>query len=827
MLPPRSLAILVLLALPSPAPSAAAPTSTTWAGGTVVDEAGRPVTGARVELLRADSVFLEVGRRGAATPIELLHLGDEDSGPQPKFHALSGADGRFRIAGLPADAWFVLRVLETGFTVLLQRGIESPAAGGQIALGTLRLPRVPAVHGRVVDSLGHPLPGAQVWALSQEDLDLRSRLTEPQVLGGGEAPVAVTDRDGRFSIPRFEPGILEVCGKGLAPARLSPVAARSNRVVLTAPPPSRRLTGRVIDGQGVPVAQAKVHLKAHGRDPWLVLAQERLWHPCPPRPRSDEAVPVYDKASSPEEVVALAGRDGRFAFELAGPVEGMEVRAEAAGCLRQESTLIPTPPRFPAKVELVLERGAVVSGRVLTARGLPAAGAEVAISGGRSEAAEPMRTDAAGRYRVPGIEPGARDVMIQHASGKVRRHVEVAAGLSRQPDLTLDDDSLREIRGRVTGPDGGGLAEAFVVAALVPAFEAWNDSATSGADGAFRLELRESNAAGKTLTLDVGKTGFAPRHLRLDPAAAAAATTPLAVRLDPGARLTGHILGVEAESLPEVTAEILQGDDRYRSPVSRDGEFRFAGLAPGELVATASYEGRCDSARLTLEPGAGGTVLNLEIPAGLEARGRVLAPDGTPVVGASVVFQSVQESPGCATEATVRADSGEDGAFATPLQEGRYTVLAHAPGYAPTVQGTPLTVSRNPVEGLEIRLGPGMGLGGHLLGLTPEEIARASVKAIAGPVYRSARIAADGTYHLDDLGPGEWSIHAEVQLAEGFRQRSGRVILEPEKATPPLDLDLAGTASLTLRFADAGGDLSYTAILMEQGEEPVEKSGPE
>jgi hypothetical protein len=790
----KSLAVVSLLALLSPVPVAPAQAPAAWASGTVVDESGRPVAGARVELLHADDIFLQYNRRGPESRMELLSAGDAE--PGPRFHAISGTDGRFRLAGLPADAWFVLRVLDNGFTVLVQRSIASPVAGGQIALGTLRLPRVPTVHGRVTDSRGRPLAGAQVWALSAADLELRGRFTDPQAVGGGEAPVAVTDRNGRFAIPRFEPGILEVCGQGLAPTRVTPFAARPSRIVLSAPPPPRRLAGRVVDGQGVPVAQAKVHLKAHGRDPWLVLAQERLWHPCPPLSRGDETVPVYDKASSAEEVVALAGRDGRFAFELAGPVEEMEVRAEAAGYLRQESTLVPAPPRFPAQVELVLERGAVVSGRVLTARGLPAAGAEVRISGGRSEEAAPGRTDAAGRYRVPGIEPGAREVMVQHASGTLRHHLEVTAGSSRQPDLTLVDDSLREIRGRVTGPDGAGLAEASVVAALVPALQAWNDSVTSGADGVFQLALRDSDAAGKTLSLDVEKDGFTPRHLRLDPAAVAAAgaadAAPLMVRLDAGSRLTGHILGVEMEALPEVTVEILQGSDRHRSPVSRDGEFRFAGLAPGELIATASSEGRCDSVRTTLEPGAEETVLDLEIPAGLEARGRVLAPDGTPVAGASVEFQSLQESPGCANEASMRADAGEDGVFSTPLQEGRYTLLAHAEGYAPTVQETPLAVAKYPVEGLEIRLEPGMALVGHLLGLTPEEILRASVKAVAGPVYRTARLAADGTYRFADLGPGEWSIHAEVGLGGVFRQRNGRVILKRGEAPPSFDLDLAG-----------------------------------
>ena len=34
----------------------------------------------------------------------------------------------------------------------------------------------------------------------------------------------MTGPDGRFAIPRFEPGILEVCGKGLSPVLSHPQA---------------------------------------------------------------------------------------------------------------------------------------------------------------------------------------------------------------------------------------------------------------------------------------------------------------------------------------------------------------------------------------------------------------------------------------------------------------------------------------------------------------------------------------------------------------------------------------------------------------------------
>ncbi len=47
--------------------------------------------------------------------------------------------------------------------------------------------------------------------------------------------MALTGRNGRFAIPRFEPGILGVCGQGLVPARVTPLASGPNRIVLSAP----------------------------------------------------------------------------------------------------------------------------------------------------------------------------------------------------------------------------------------------------------------------------------------------------------------------------------------------------------------------------------------------------------------------------------------------------------------------------------------------------------------------------------------------------------------------------------------------------------------
>ncbi|HEY0558082.1 MAG TPA: carboxypeptidase-like regulatory domain-containing protein, partial [Thermoanaerobaculia bacterium] len=161
----------------------------------------------------------------------------------------------------------------------------------------------------------------------------------------------------------------------------------------------------------------------------------------------------------PEKLVTLSDRKGRFTFELAGE-ETMQVEAEAAGYLRRADLKVSLSPRSPKKVEIVLERGAIVSGRVLTTDGLPAASAEISFPEGRNGLTTPAGTEGEGRYRIAGIEPGNQTMEVKHPSGQASSKLSIAPGENRRPDLILDGNGLREILGRVTGPDGEPIASA-------------------------------------------------------------------------------------------------------------------------------------------------------------------------------------------------------------------------------------------------------------------------------------------------------------------------------------------------------------------------------
>jgi len=289
--------------------------------------------------------------------------------------------------------------------------------------------------------------------------------------------------------------------------------------------------------------------------------------------------------------------------------------------------------------------------------------------------------------------------------------------------------------------------------------------------------------------------------VRLDPAEAFPA--PLEIRLDPGLRLAGHVLGFDAERTTGVSVEARQGEDLFTSQVSRDGEYRFASLTPGDwVVTTEGFRRTCGAARVTLEPGTKEAVLDLQIPPEVEVEGKVLAPDGTPVDGVHLTFRSLdKEAPACASVYEMTTPFEGDGSFSTELPEGRFTVLANVEGYAPTVQATPLTVAARPVKDLEIYLNPGSSLRGRILGLRSEEADPASVKATNGSVSQETKAAADGTYRLDDLGPGDWSVSATLGLEGSSRWLQTRVKLEPGQTEAVRDLDLLGELSFTARFA--------------------------
>lgn len=673
--------------------------------GTIVDSSGRPVEGARIELVRS-----QVGRTTAATGPPLAEDG--------LYRSTAGQDGRFDLSCLPPGC-FDLRIEGDGFAPLERTGVEIPAGAGLLDLGRFFVERGAVLAGRVVDPEGQPLAGAEIWVVPRAPRDWTAYYKE--------GPAAVSGSDGQFTLtdlPR-EGGIgLDVCRKGfLAESRtIREPPLEPLRIVLD---PAVRIVGRVLDPTGAPVAGAQIRAWLSGESP--------------DRPVSIRPCRLLDATAETD-----AG--GQFVLE-ALPPGWWTVRAEAAGWLSAETERRHVLAGASLDgVEIVLGAGAVLAGRVLAPDGAPLAGAEVRAYGERSD---PRATTAGdGTYHLPGVEPGERTVEATHPDHELASRTLVVASGENRLDLQLGASRRSEIRGRVLGPDGRPLAGARVV---IPA----SSSAYSAADGSFVLLEKDG-----TYEIWADKDGYAPGRTAEPVTVAERPVEGVEIRLTPGGAVTGRLLGLNRAQLSGARVEIdLQPPFQSMAAVDAQGGYRIADVPPGDWTVTATAGDRTLSDRVSLPPGQGEAALDFNFPQTWEVSGWVLGPAGEPVADATVRLYT----PGGQGGWTY---SRADGAFRLELEDGTYRGWVVRRGYFRAVLEEPVTVDGTPVDGVELRLGEEMVLRGRILGLEPGERAEAIWAEGPHAAFRQGELDQESGYAVYGLLPGDWKITASFQDRE-------------------------------------------------------------
>lgn len=648
------------------------------ASGRIVGADGRPVAGAQVALVPS---------------------GAQEPGPH---RATAGPDGRFAIPSL-APGVYLLRAAHPEHPRFYQPGIDIPEGKRKIDIGGFSLAKAQRVEGQVVDQEGRPVAGVRILQERSGPLEI--------------AAAPVTGPDGRFVLPEMILGRLTLCKDGYWP--VGPVVSPSRpsnlaRIVLQPTPPPFRVTGRIVDGEGRPVAGARVRSSPH-EDGCVVSI---LIDAC-----TGERIP---------DPVVAADADGRFSLEIRERGD-FDVRAEAPGYVSALHSRVEARPGQSAGFDLVLRRSVAMTGRVLARDGSPAAGARVSLfANPRSPEAV---TDAQGRFRLEELAPGRQLFQAEHPKlGRALRRLEVA-------------------------PDAGSL------------------------------ELRLDGVP--------------------EPRQAAKPEGPPG----PGQSLAGRLLGVEDPAhLAGAIVEARKGtgEEFSRTEVTREGRYRLRDLSPGEWTVIASVQGgRSAATRVLLEPGQEETLLDLEVVRDVEIRGRVLTPDGTPAAIAAVRF-SRSEGP---VSLTIWSDA--DGRFAAKVPPGTYSLLARENRYAP-VRMEPVILTE-PLDGLEIRLRPGLTLTGRIPDLPAG--AHASLRAEQDGASQMIQAGPDGAYRFDNLGPGEWKLTVSVYMKDFVRDGQGSVVLSPETAGR-FDFDLAlGSASLSGRLgSDDNPILAGIELLTPEGE---------
>ena len=262
------------------------------------------------------------------------------------------------------------------------------------------------------------------------------------------------------------------------------VFALTATLALNDPAQSVKYSGRVVDGEGRPVADATVDSYQYS------------------------ATPI--NAVSDPELKQHAATDSKGVFEFSSPQVSTVLIARKAGLAFAWKQFIPPPGELPDP--LVLAAPTVLAGVVVDEKEQPVAGAEVFVAiaiSGRAQmqpnyiSGKPARdlfsakTSADGRFRLENFPTNAEAVLMVQQAGKAMREQpggnNFANGLpyhAGQEDIKFVLEPAASVAGRVVAQETGqGVAgmKLFLQRSSPGYGGSANESVESGADGAFRF----------------------------------------------------------------------------------------------------------------------------------------------------------------------------------------------------------------------------------------------------------------------------------------------------------------------------------------------------
>jgi protocatechuate 3,4-dioxygenase beta subunit len=694
--------------------------------GRIVDRESRPVAGAEVLLM---TVTMQAGDGGWRS--------------YQRLNAFSDAAGRFRFESAGVGM-YQMEVRRRGFAPAWREGTAGTGTRGVADLGDLALEPGAVIEGRITDLHGAPVEGAEVRFSESER-------TRSSLIDRENKPLT-TGPDGLFRLEDLENGrsfSFHIRHPGYVPARAPGVEAPTAEPLHIELRPGRSLPGRVLDPERRPVAGAGL---------FRIEAS--------PRGRS---------------VLQHAETDGEGRFLLSGLEPGplsLEVRAPGHRTLQLPNLRI-SDEEDPEPLEILVEPGAVLEGRVLDSRGEPLPRAHVKVF--LPDSSRNSRSDHAdekGHYRIDGLGPGEHRLEAQPWPPFSSRRAEgrIVLGETGTHRLDLRMPAGIGVSGRVLDENGEPLAEAWI--SLVPPGSPRHAlGARSTADGSFRID-----AVPDGVYRLFGSTQSHTQMAEPDEVSVAGREIDgLVIRLGRGATITGHILGAAEdlrdlflEARPEGAAEPYTMGDLVAK-----GVYRIAPLMPGTWQVTASLPSGL-SATGTVRVNAGEeAVLDLEMPRGHNLTGRVLL-DGRPLPGAQVIGhlpEGSQDPMGREPRTATR----HDGSFELRnLRPGRLFLVVSDRA---VVHSESLDLSADREVTVAILSGR---ISGHVLAATGEPIERATISLRRDPELgawsQAAQAGTDetGAFEVPRLAAASYRI---TVTREGFGPASQTVTVTPGGAT--------------------------------------------
>lgn len=486
--------------------------------GRVLDEAGKPVEGAEVELL-SDTVLV-VGEAGGA----FLTISDATGAFSLPFFF----PGESRIRARHADlvAYARVAVLEEEET---------------IDAGDLVLKAGATIEGRVTDTRGLPVEGAEIRALLDQE-GMESRMAFPEM---GPPPDARSGSDGRFRIADLERSqyILIVLHPAYPKALVRGIAAPATNPIHIELQPSRRLSGRVVGPEGEPVLEARIE--------------------------------TVEKTLGSTSFAELGQTNSKGEFQGSGLKPGLlDLQVTAPGYRQTQWRGIRVPQdRDPEPVTIVMERGRPIGHSLTDERGSDVAGQverlEVLLSReapgaitGRVLGLPPealsrvriqadndneldwpeTRVDKEGRYRLSGLRSGLWYVMAIHPDGpRVWAEVQFEPGAEAVLDLQFEG---LPFSGSVS-LDGRPWQGAQISATSL---QTRGSNARAHADSEGRFSLGPLKPGPHTVLIHSSSLGIYRTVLLQE-------GQELRLEIETGG-LQGHILSKDGEPVPDATIQL-------------------------------------------------------------------------------------------------------------------------------------------------------------------------------------------------------------------------------------------------------------------------------
>jgi hypothetical protein len=519
--------------------------------GSVADEDKRPVAAARVAArppARGDMFFMMARGFG----------GNE---------AYSAPDGHFVLRNVETEADLEVDALKRGYPPAKSSSVK--LAPGERKTGVLlTIPRGIAITGKVTDKDHKPLSGVGVEPIesSGDPMGGMRRMVISSMQNARNDDLVRTGSDGTFSI-RVKEGTFDIVFKREG---YSSKTVRGTKVDATTKPvevaldPGVQIEGRVTRG-GVGVDGVNVR----------AVSQDAM-------------------------ATAMTGPDGTFTLADLTPGQ-MMLNVTKPEAFIQENRSVTAPTK---DLIIDLPAGGRISGRVMdkaSHQPVTAFMAGVTTSrsgGGMVMMMPPMQkqfTSDDGSFVLEGIKPGATQLVVNAPGYTTARvpNINVEDGKSA-PDIEVDVETGAKLTGRVTGPDGAGVAgvsvrnDPMAGGSRVMRFDGVDGGGSTDPNGDYSIDTLESGE--KTFTFS--RSGFLAQQKTITLTAGKDAR--LDVQLSTGMRATGFVVSDAGAPVPDAVVQALSAsemDGGHGARSDSNGAFTIEGLAPGHYTFTARKTG--------------------------------------------------------------------------------------------------------------------------------------------------------------------------------------------------------------------------------------------